>query len=106
LPTKVNSCYHHFVEKVERLTIDKQSLLPNSSIERLESDLCAVVLNYSTHTVKIINGSNALKLFNGIDVTKDKKTSGVIFLLKAMEKLKSPIILSLPSKFTKACLFF
>jgi hypothetical protein len=43
--------------------------------------LCAVVLNYSTHAVKITNGPDALKLFNGLDVTKDKKTSGVIFLL-------------------------
>jgi len=72
LPTKVNSCYHHFVVKVEWLTIDKQSLLPNSSIERFGSDLCAV-LNYSTNVVKITDNSYALKLFNGIDVIKDKK---------------------------------
>jgi len=41
------------------------------------SGLCVVVKNYSTHTVKISNGLDEVKLFNGLYLTKEN-----LFFLK------------------------
>jgi hypothetical protein len=49
----------------------------------LGSGLCAVDKNYSTHAVKISNGQDEVKLFNGLDFTKENlfflKANGLVF---------------------------